>query len=100
MARTLHSTRAMQFATFLDPAAFAIVGGGTVLATVLRTPARDLRCAVAALRALARPRFIAEPLLHQLAAQAKLVGRHGVMQLDRAVIRDPEGLEALILAEA
>ena len=77
-------------ATFLDPAALAIVGGGTALATVLRTPLRDLARAASALRVLARPCFAADPLLAQLAAQARLVGRHGVMQLDRAVIRDPD----------
>ena len=82
-------------ATFLDPAAFAIVGGGTVLATVLRTPARDLARAIAALRTLIRPRFSAEPLLRQLAAQTKIARGHGVMQLDRAVIRDPDLAAAL-----
>ena len=80
----------MQLATFLDPAAIAIVGGGTVLATVLRTPMRDIRRALGALWVLGQPRFSADPLLDQLAAQAKLVGRHGVMQLDRAVIRDAD----------
>ena len=76
--------------TFLDPTAFAIVGGGTAVATVLRTPARDLARAIAALTTLARPRFTAEPLLRQLAAQAKIARSHGVMQLDRAVIRDAD----------
>ena len=35
---------------FLDPLAAAIVGGGTGLAVILRTPAADLFRAVAALR--------------------------------------------------
>ena len=77
-------------ATFLDPTALAIVAGGTVLATILRTPARDLGRALAALTTLARPRFSAEPLLRQLAAQTRIARSHGVMQLDRAVIRDPD----------
>lgn len=85
----------MQLATFFDPTALALVGGGTVLATVLRTPARELGRAVAALRMLLRPRFSAEPLLQQLAAQAKLTQRHGIMQLDRAVIADPDLAAAL-----
>ncbi|KAK0340258.1 hypothetical protein LTR94_031272, partial [Friedmanniomyces endolithicus] len=43
--------------TFLDPAALAIVGGGTVLATLLRTPLADVACALSALRLLLRRRF-------------------------------------------
>ena len=89
MARSLHKISPM-LVTFLDPTAFAIVGGGTVLATVLRTPARDLGRALAALKTLARPRFSAEPLLRQLAVQAKIAKSHGVVQLDRAIIRDPD----------
>ena len=85
----LHPTH-MTPATFLDPLALAIVAGGTVLATILRTPAADLARAVKALPTLARRPFTAEPLLHQLAAQARLAQRHGVMQLDRAVITDPD----------
>ena len=80
----------MHLATFLDPTALALVGGGTLLATALRTPARDLARAVRALPTLARPRFSAEPLLHQLAAQAKIAGRHGVLALDRSHIADPD----------
>ena len=78
------------FGTFLDPTALAIVGGGTAVATILRTPLRDLARALAALATLARPRFTAEPLLRQLAAQARIARSHGVMQLDRAVIGDPD----------
>ncbi|WP_425229201.1 MotA/TolQ/ExbB proton channel family protein [Sphingomonas sp.] len=80
----------MQLATFFDPTALAIVGGGTALTTILRSPVRDLMRAAAALTVLPRRRFAAEPLLRQLAAQAYLAGRHGVMQLDRAVIADPD----------
>ena len=89
----------MQLATFLDPTALALVGGGTVLATILRTPARDLGRAVAALPTLLRRRFTAEPLLHQLAAQATIARRHGTMALDRSVITDPDlaaGLAAIV----
>ncbi len=89
----------MQFATFLDPAALAIVGGGTALTVMLRTPARDLACALAALRTLPRARFHAEPLLDQLAAQARIAQRHGVLALDRSVITDPDlalGLAAVV----
>ena len=89
----------MQPAILFDPTALALVGGGTVLATVLRTPARELGRAVAALRTLPRRPFSAEPLLRQLAVQGKLVQRHGVLQLDRAVITDPDlaaGLDAIV----
>lgn len=76
--------------TFLDPAALAIVLGGTVAATVLRTPARDLARALAALGTLARPRFDPEPLLLQLAAQGRIAQKLGVVALDRSVIADPD----------
>lgn len=86
-------------ATFLDPTAFAIVGGGTVVATVLRTPARELVRAGGALATLPRRRFSADPLLRQIAAQARIARGHGVMQLDRAVIRDADiavAIEAIV----
>ena len=92
----------MQFATLLDPAAFAIVGGGTVLTAVLRTPARDLGRAVTALRVLVRPAFSAEPLLAQLAAQGRIARRHGAMALDRSMVADPDlaaGLAAVVDGE-
>lgn len=92
----------MNFALFLDPAAFAIVVGGTALATALRTPARDLGRALSALRCFARPAFSAEPLLGQLAAQGRIARRHGAMALDRSVIADPDlaaGLAAVVDGE-
>ncbi|MGJ3628910.1 MotA/TolQ/ExbB proton channel family protein [Sphingomonas sp. MMS24-JH45] len=58
--------------TFLDPAALAIVLGGTMAATVLRTPLRDLARALAALTTLGRRRFDPDPLLAQLAAQGRI----------------------------
>ena len=51
-----------------DPVALAIVGGGTALAVVLRTPARDLGRALAAVTILGRARFDADPLLQQITA--------------------------------
>ena len=76
--------------TFLDPLALALVGGGTLLATWLRAPARDVARAVRALATLRRPRFAAAPLLEQVAAQAKIARRHGTMALDRSRIADPD----------
>jgi chemotaxis protein MotA len=76
--------------TFLDPLALAIVGGGTLLATALRTPLRDLARAVTALRVLGRRRFSADALLQQIAAQDRIARRHGAMALDRSVIADAD----------
>lgn len=82
-------------ATFADPFAGAIVGGGTLLAIVLRTPMRDLARALVALRILPRSRFSAETLLDQIAAQARIARSHGTMALDRAIIRDPDVAAAI-----
>ncbi len=76
--------------TFLDPAALIIVGGGTLVATVLRNAAGDLGRGLTALRDLARRPFDAEPLVAQANAFARIARRHGVIALDRAVIADPD----------
>lgn len=81
---------ASTLAPFLDPTAFAIVGGGTVLATLLRTPSRDLVRGIAALRALPRKPFDAGALLIQVEALSRISARHGVIQLDRSVIGDAD----------
>jgi chemotaxis protein MotA len=89
----------MQLATFYDPLALALVGGGTVLTMALRTPAADLARAPAALRTLFCRRFSADALLEQLAAQARIARRHGVIALDHSVIADPDlaaGLAAIV----
>ncbi|MEH3045752.1 motility protein A [Sphingomonas adhaesiva] len=83
--------------TFLDPAALAIVFGGATLATVLRTPARDLARAVAALTVLPRRRFRAETLLDQIATLSRIARRHGVVALDRTVIADRDVAQAIAL---
>jgi chemotaxis protein MotA len=74
----------------LDPAALAIVCGGTVLAVALRTPLGELARAVGALRTLGRGRFDAEPLLQQITALDRIAKRHGALALDRSVIADPD----------
>ena len=76
--------------TFLDPLALAIVGGGTILATLLRSPLRDVARAAAAVPTLARARFTAAPLLAQVAALRRIARRHGAIALDRSVITDPD----------
>ena len=84
-------------AQLLDPAAAALVIGGTALAVALRSPAGHLGRALASLRALARPPFSADPLLHQVAAQGRIVRRHGVHALDRSVPADPDVAAAFAL---
>jgi chemotaxis protein MotA len=86
-------------AHLLDPAAIAIVVGGTILAITLRTPLRDLFRAIAALRTLGRRRFDGEMLLQQIAALGRIAKRHGAMALDRTVIADPDiaaGIAAIV----
>ncbi len=96
MARALHSTRYMttpdplSLGAFLDPAAIAIVAGGTVLATVLRTPLGDFGRGIAALAALGRKPFDAAPLVDQVASLGRIAKRHGVVALDRTVIADKD----------
>lgn len=89
----------MLMAQLIDPVALAIVVGGTVLATVLRAPARDVGRSVSALRVLFRRPFRADGLLEQIAAQARIAKRHGVVALDRSVIADPDvavGIAAIV----
>ena len=86
-------------ATFLDPVALALVLGGTALATILRTPARELGNAIHALATLGRRRFVVQPLLGQIAAQGRIARRHGVIALDRSVIADADvsaGIAAIV----
>jgi chemotaxis protein MotA len=88
-------TLSATLAPFLDPVAFAIVGGGTLVATILRTPSRDLARGVVALKCLARAPFDAGALVAQVEALSRISARHGVMQLDRSVIRDADVCTAI-----
>ncbi len=97
LARTLLTSQcmnetevALMVAPYLDPAAAAIVAGGTVVALILRTPARERSRAVAALSVLPRRRFSADPLIEQISALGRIAHRHGVLALDRSVIADPD----------
>ena len=81
---------AVQLGPFLDPAALAIVGGGTLLAVVLRCELRDLGRAVLALGVLGRRHFRADTLIEQVAALCRIARRHGVLALDRSVIADAD----------
>ena len=84
-------------ALFFDPVALAIVLGGTLLATALRTPFGDLGHALLALRALPRRRFRADARLEQIVALARIAQRHGVHALDRSVIRDTDIAAAIAM---
>lgn len=83
--------------TLYDPAALAIVAGGTALVTALRTPLRDLAAGLAALRVLVRPRFDADGPVRQVGALTRIARKHGVFQLDRAVIADPDMAAAVAM---
>jgi len=85
----------MDWTRFLDPTAFAIVGGGTALGVLLRARRADIVGAFAALRTLARAPFDAAPLLARIAAQGRIARGHGVMTLDRSVIDDPDVAAAI-----
>jgi len=76
--------------SFIDPAALAIVAGGTLFATLLRTSPGDVGRGVCALTAIARRPFAADPLLDQIAALDRIARRHGVVALDRSVIADAD----------
>ncbi|MBN8816401.1 MAG: MotA/TolQ/ExbB proton channel family protein [Sphingomonas sp.] len=80
---------------YLDPAAILIVAGGTIVATVLRTPLRDLGGGMAALATLPRHAFDATPLIDQIAALGRIARRHGVHTLDRSVIADADVAAAI-----
>ena len=82
-------------AQFLDPTALAIVGGGTVLVALLRSPLADIARALAALRTLGRRRFDGESLMTQVQVLSRAAQRQGVMALDRAVINDVDVRAAL-----
>jgi len=75
---------------FLDPYAAVIVGGGTIVAAMLRTPSADLARAVKAFATLPRRDFSAGPLLEQIDSLSRIARRHGPLALDRSVIADPD----------
>ena len=80
---------------YLDPVAILIVAGGTVAATVLRTPLRDIGRGIAALATLPRRTLDATPLIDQVAALGRIAKRHGVHTLDRSVIGDEDVAAAI-----
>lgn len=81
--------------SFFDPVALAIVGGGTLLATLLRTPLGDVGRGLRGLARLGRRAFDATPLVDQVASLDRIARRHGVVSLDRSVIADPDVAAAI-----
>ncbi|GAA0725947.1 motility protein A [Sphingomonas japonica] len=79
-----------ELTAFFDPVALAIVGGGTLIALVLRTPLGLLLRAFAAVRLVLRRGYDADPHLQQIAALGRIARRSGVIALDRSVITDPD----------
>lgn len=84
-------------APFVDATAVTIVVGGTALGTLLRNQLGDLARSLAALRVLPRRQFRADPLIDQIAAFGRIAKRHGVVALDRSVIKDAD-LAAVVAA--
>lgn len=70
----------MNIASLLDPAAAAIVVGGTLLATALRCGIGDCRLALAAIGRLGHPRFDAEAARSELAVQIRQINRDGLLR--------------------
>ena len=96
MARRLQSLARMTPGTYLDPIALGIVGGGTLLAAILRSPLADCGRALAALRALVRRKpFDGDAACAQVASFGRLARKHGVASLDRNVIADPDVASAV-----
>ncbi len=84
---------------FLDPAALAIVVGGTLAAVALRTPAGLLMRSVGAVRLIGRRGYSADAHLQQIAAFGRIARRNGTIALDRSVIADPDlaaAIEAIV----
>lgn len=81
----------LTLATFLDPLALAIVGGGTAASMVLRTPLADLGRGLAALTVLHRTEpFDGDDALARIAALGRIAQRHGQAALERNVFTDPD----------
>lgn len=93
----------MAFDTLIDGLSAAIVLGGTVLATVLRSGRRELLLTTRALTGLVGQRFSAEQAKADLAAQVTAICRDGVLRADPRPIGDrefDEATEALIRARS
>lgn len=80
--------------SLLDGTSAAIVVGGTLLATVLRSGMDDIAVCIRALAGLARPRFRAEQARAELAAEVSQIRRDGLLRADPRALGDREFNEA------
>lgn len=80
----------MQLESLIDPASAAIVVGGTLVATFLRSGVTDCRLAVRAVLGLFRPRFQAERARAELATHVQAIRRDGLIRGETHHIGDPE----------
>jgi chemotaxis protein MotA len=86
-------------ATFYDPLALGIVGGGTLLATAARGPLRDTATAFRALPVLWRKPFDFAPARAELAGAERIATAKSLFAIDSQLMRDPdvaEGVEAVL----
>lgn len=84
----------MNPATLLDPQAAAIVAGGTLIATVLRSGFTDCRHALAALGQIGRRRFDGRKARAELAVQVQDIQRDGLLRAEPHHFGDSEFDEA------
>ncbi|NBC37491.1 chemotaxis protein MotA [Novosphingobium sp. FSY-8] len=82
----------MTLSGFWDGTTFAIVVGGTMLATLLRCGWGDVRATLGALGHLlpGRPAFDADDVRARLARQLQLIARDGLLRARPHAIGDPE----------
>jgi chemotaxis protein MotA len=84
----------MNPAALFDPAAAAIVVGGTLLATYLRCGTTSCRSAAGALAQIGRRRFDAEATRAELAAQVRAIRQDGLLRVEPRHFADREFEEA------
>jgi len=88
----------IDIATFLDPAALAIVAGGTLLATAARGPLADTANAFRALPVLVLRPFDFGPARAELASAERVASARSLLAVDSHLMNDPdvaEGFEAV-----
>ena len=88
----------MDLMIFLDPAALAIVGGGTLLATAARGPLGDTMDALRALPVLVRRPFDFGPARAQLARAERVSQAKSLLAIDSHLLKDrdvAQGVEAV-----
>ncbi|MEZ5735682.1 MAG: MotA/TolQ/ExbB proton channel family protein [Novosphingobium sp.] len=84
----------MDVASLVDPAAAAIVIGGTFVATILRCGFTDCGHALAGLARIGRPRFDAQGVRAELAVQVREIHRDGLLRVNPHQFGDREFDEA------